>query len=606
MDISEFLFPKNLRKTESGITKIIVIGSCLADQYVKRFSVINNNVKYHHILYNNVSELPKLSDSEILSYNLQYIQLPLRWIVTDKVINYKSIVNSTNIDSIISKAIKALRLMLSCALEYNNRCGLLTIVSNFFVPQMPVVSAMNHIGTMYDFAKIVSILNDELVNSIEGMSNVYIADVNSIGSAMGKRYFLDDSVGFFSHAGIWDADEFDSFDSPAFNSPARITPLIKASSIYETKTTEIYNAIWHQIEYIYRVVNQMDMVKMVIFDLDDTLWRGLIGEHYSDGASWPIFNGWPISIWEAVQHLRSRGILTAICSKNDENIVRERWPRAVNPPFIHFEDFALRAINWLPKSENVKDLIRKACLTPKSCVFIDDNPVERASIKAALPEIRVLGESPYEVRRILLWSSETQLPVRTNETTTRESSIKQLQIRDHEQSTMSRSEFLNSLGCQVHLARIENLDSSQFVRSLELINKTNQFNTTGIRWERTQLLGFVNIGGEILYFDAKDKYTDYGIVGVVLIRNDLIAQFAMSCRVIGLEIENAIIATIANRIMENNEIVFAKVINTDSNMVCRDVFIKCGFASSNANNELFCLSGGKVASPQHITIVSCI
>src|ERR1019366_4237781 len=157
--------------------------------------------------------------------------------------------------------------------------------------------------------------------------------------------------------------------------------------------------------------------------LDDTLWRGQIAEHYETGVNWPVIHGWPTGIWEAVQHLLSRGILTAICSKNDESLVRERWDRAVQFGWLTLEDFTFVKINWLPKAENIEAIIRQANLTSKSVVFVDDNPVEREAVRSSIPGIRVIGSNPYATRRILLWSSETQVLTLSEESVRRDEMI---------------------------------------------------------------------------------------------------------------------------------------------------------------------------------------
>ena len=74
---------------------------------------------------------------------------------------------------------------------------------------------------------------------------------------------------------------------------------------------------------------------------------------YQPGNGVASFNGWPLGVWEVVHHLRRRGIMTALASKNDQEIVIARWNDAVNPSFVSFEDFITPQINWQPKAENV-------------------------------------------------------------------------------------------------------------------------------------------------------------------------------------------------------------------------------------------------------------
>src|SRR6202011_4883619 len=107
--------------------------------------------------------------------------------------------------------------------------------------------------------------------------------------------------------------------------PARIEPVPDLTALYQLQAEPFLRLVLDQIRYLHRVVLQADQVKIVIFDLDNTLWRGQIAEHYEIGREWPAFEAWPLGIWETVHHLRRRGIVVSVCSKNDENVVRERW-----------------------------------------------------------------------------------------------------------------------------------------------------------------------------------------------------------------------------------------------------------------------------------------
>ncbi len=581
MDAAEFLFPTDLSVTGTKIGKVLLIGSCMAEAYLKYFKEIAPDTVFDWVMFNNVAELPDIEEAQLRSYDFQYIQLSLRYVVMDEVVNFSGFLADGMAEAIFDRGRQILRPMLDAALKHNKSHNVPAFVANFFVPQVPVVGALDQIGSAKDFTAIVRRLNDELANLVRQYKNVYLADVDAIGNSIGKRYFLEDVIGFYSHSAYW-GPVYDAFDlSPTYNAPStrRIDHLPSMDEVYGSHADQLFKAIWRQLECLVRTINQIDMVKLVIFDLDDTMWRGQIAEHYGDGGEWPVFHGWPVGIWEAVQHLRARGIIVAICSKNEETLVRARWPRAV-PMWLTLEDFPLREINWNPKAENVASIIKAASVTPKSAVFVDDNPVERESVRAALPGIRTIGSNPHVTRRILLWSAETQLAFRSQESAKREESIRQLQLRESDRGALSREEFLQSLGCTVFIKHIQSSNHPDFARSLELLNKTNQFNTTGVRWSAAQLETFFNIGGEIFTFQVSDKYTDYGIVGVILYRDGTFAQFAMSCRVLGLEVETSVVHFIMSHLhtaVGRTEFV-ARVFETEANMVCRDIFIRCGFA----------------------------
>jgi FkbH-like protein len=604
MNTADFLFPRDLAVQETSIRKVLIIGSCMAQATLREFRDLAPHVSFDWTIFNNVMDLPQVDDTTLTSTDVQYIQLSLRHVVSDDVIDFSAFLAEGAAETLLARARQMLKLMLHAALKYNRSHGLLTFVASFLVPQVPVVAALNHIGSATDFTTLVRRLNKDLASLVRQYRNVYLADADQVGNALGKRHFLEDVVGFYSHAAYWGPADRIYETSPEYNAPqpGRIDALPRIEDVYGAKADQFFAALWRQIEALYRTINQIDMVKLVIFDLDDTLWRGQIAEHYADGAASPVLYGWPVGMWEAVQHLRARGIITAICSKNDEGLVRARWGRAVLP-WLALDDFALRAINWQPKAANVADIMARASVTARSTVFVDDNPVERESVRAAHPGIRVLGANPYVTRRILLWSPETQIAFRSAETEKREMSIRQLQVRENDRGTLSREAFLASLGCCVAIGLVPGESHPDFARSLELLNKTNQFNTTGVRWSSTQLVQFLMLGGEILVFRARDKYTDYGLVGVVLFRFGLFAQVAMSCRVLGLDIETSVIHAIMRD--RSSPVFYARVFETDANMVCRDLFLRCGFAAKAGGSDLFEWEGGTIpAAAGHLALAS--
>jgi FkbH-like protein len=348
---------------------------------------------------------------------------------------------------------------------------------------------------------------------------------------------------------------------------------------YENRRDEFFDAVFRQIECIYRIVSQIDIVKVVIFDLDNTMWRGQLAEHYGEGMKWPYVDGWPMGVWEAVSHLRRRGIVVSLASKNDEQLVIEKWHDAVEPPFVKFEDFLLPKINWTNKAANIQSTLSSLSLTVRNAVLVDDSPAERESVKALLPGIRVIGSDPFKIRRILLWSPETQIANRTDETNRRESMLKRQVDRDAEKSTMSRQEFLDSLGSVVKMSEIRNLESPLFSRALELVNKTNQFNTTGDRWSVDDCRRHLDRSGRIFAFSVSDRFTDYGIVGVIFLQDQQIIQFVMSCRVLGMDIELAVLSRVVKimRADRGNPNVLAALKPTESNTPCRDVYVRGGF-----------------------------
>ena len=434
-------------------------------------------------------------------------------------------------------------------------------------------------------------LNTRLAEIARDHRNVYVADVDAIGNSLGKSHFQDDAVSFYAHGAFWTPRHLEHDTNPAYGAPPRLDSLPALETVYAFRVEEFFIAVWRCLEGLYRTVYQIDSVKLVIFDLDNTLWRGQLAEHYGDGSVWPQSDGWPVGIWEVVYQLRARGILTAICSKNDEALVRQRWRRASH--WVDLEDFTFCAINWLPKAENVAMLMRQASLTARSVVFVDDNPVEREAVQSAFPAIRVIGANPYLTRRILLWSPETQVPSLSEESANRDTMVRAQQEREQERASLSREAFLSGLECTVSVGEVQATDHPQFARTLELLNKTNQFNTTGERLSFQEAAAFFADSGRFYVFEVEDKFTRYGLVGVIRYQNGCFLQFAMSCRVLGLEIETSVVNyIIAIEMTAGTCRAFeARVASTEANMVSRDVYEKAGF--ENEGEGIFRLQGAR-------------
>ena len=495
MRTAEFLYPDDLAVTGTDIRRVLIIGSCNAfsfENYLKR-NAPGTVVEFWP--RNHLSELPEEPPSAPDSYDFHVIQIPLRSLIADSVIDFKGFAERA--DTVLQTAKMALRHHLDTSLKYNRTFGVLTFVANFPVPQRSVVSALRQAGQPTDLRWVAQQLNDELTRLVEGHDNVFVADVEQVGAVVGKRYFQDDVMNFYTHGNHWFPVERD-YDVEAIHNapqPGRIEPLPLLEDLYGSRSDEVFATLWRQCIAVYRTVHQVDQVKMVVFDLDDTLWRGQIAEHYGDGGNWPVFHGWPTGLWEAVHHLRARGIITAVCSKNDAELVAQRWSRAIPAQWLRLDHFVFKEINFEPKAQNLERMIGQASLTPQSVVFVDDNPVEREAARAALPGLRTIGANPFVTRRILLWSPETQVLRLTRESASRETVMHQQQQRELERGATSRAEFLSGLGCQVRLSTVAGTADAHFGRSFELLNKTNQFNTTGVRWKHDELVRLFRQGG---------------------------------------------------------------------------------------------------------------
>jgi FkbH-like protein len=278
-------------------------------------------------------------------------------------------------------------------------------------------------------------------------------------------------------------------------------------------------------------------------------------------------------------------------------VVTSKWRQVVPLPFIEFSDFLVPQINWQPKAENVATIMHALSLTAKNVVFVDDNPVERDAVKMAHPEMRVIGADPFAIKRILTWAPETQIARLSAESAQREASLIGKVKRDEERAAMPREEFLRQLNTRLELVEIHNREAPQFFRVLELVNKTNQFNTVGARRSAEDYDQHWAQGGRVFAFSVGDRYTEYGLVGALFTLGNCITQFVMSCRVLGMEIELAVLREVIAVLLEAQPamVVSGLVLKTDKNTPSQGVFAAAGFVATD-NPQIF-LRTAAPASP---------
>ena len=590
---SEFDYhaPKSLEiSNEDNPKKVLVIGSCQAEGW--KFNKIDSNIElYDVVITNNLAKLENKSEEEIKKYDLQILQIPIRSLIHDSLFwNIKYDDLQAYEDAFIQIHQK-LTLMVDEIIAYNKSSGLLTFFANFLTPQQ---NPMGRLLPKYDLRNIeyfIHKINESLEKILSKYSNVFVLDIDKLSSIYGKKFIQDDSIEIFSHGSVAPYLPINS---------ARIEPSPSMTDHYDLRAVEFKSAVWSEVTAMWRTIRQKDQVKLVVVDLDDTLWNGVVGE--MDNPDGLIAEGWPLGLVEALAYLKKRGVLLAIISKNDESRIRDIWPKIFSNK-IALDDFAVIKINYEPKVLNMQDILDKVNLLPKSVIYIDDNPVERASMKSAFPEMRVLTRFHYYWRRILLWSPETQVQSLSKESLNRTEMIRAQISRDALKQEMSREDFLKSLQVRLNLFEISSSGDPKFARSLELINKTNQFNTTGKRWTLEEMNNHFSSGNCIYAFEVTDNFTSYGLVGVIVTRAKEICQMVMSCRVIGLDVEICAVGLVSDRLRLKfrGEDIFTSLVETPANKLCRDLWDRCGFIFKDGGYYLD--KDSYIKNPIHISII---
>jgi len=288
--------------------------------------------------------------------------------------------------------------------------------------------------------------------------------------------------------------------------------------------------------------------KVLITDLDNTLWKGVIGEDGLDG----IGIGPDSAEGEAhaalqsyMLDLKARGILLAVASKNNPEDARLPFQRHPHMR-LRLEDFAAFEANWNDKASNIRAISEKLSLGLDSFVFLDDNPLEREWVRSQLPQVAVVepaSNSVFHFARALDQAKYFFALSLSQEDLSRAEQYRIEAARDNlRAASSSMGEFLAQLNMRAAAVPVSD---SNISRVVQLINKTNQFNLTTQRYTEAQVRDAAsNPAGWARAFELSDRMGSYGLIGVVMakpgrdIKTWVIDTWLMSCRALGREMEN--------------------------------------------------------------------
>jgi FkbH-like protein len=267
--------------------------------------------------------------------------------------------------------------------------------------------------------------------------------------------------------------------------------------------------------------NITNKVKLVIWDLDDTFWKGTLSEGQ--------INDFELNK-SIVISLTERGVINSISSKNNFDDAKNQLLK-----IGIWDYFVFPSINWNPKGNQIKEIIEKCQLRSENVLFIDDNHLNLEEAKyynQGLMTIEPKDISELLINKNLYWKDDKKL--------TKLNQYKLLERRNFEKETYSDNiEFLKTSNIRLVL---KNLDKSDIDRIDELINKTNQLNFTKIRLtiDQIQLNFFNDFYDDIKLINVKDKFGDYGLTGLYALKNNELVHFCFSCRILNLGVEQFI------------------------------------------------------------------
>lgn len=351
-------------------------------------------------------------------------------------------------------------------------------------------------------------------------------------------------------------------------------------------TNEAQKAMAEEIVHLSEVAARTPK-KVLLLDLDNTLWGGLAGENdhtpikLSEDHEGLAYK----NLQRVIAQMQSQGVILGIVSKNNEEDAMElikNHPHMVLRP----EAFAAKRINWQPKPENIREIAKELNLGLDSFVFWDDNPAERQLVKAVLPQVMVpdFPEKPEELAKAMAGVYRRYFE---KETVTAEDLEKTKQYaqnamrKDLEARAVDFESYLKQLDmeliCEDPLKNLERL--------VQLINKTNQFNLTTRRYDRQTLQGFLEDGrhNRVFLYRVKDCFGDNGIVSAVIIRlpenfAPIIDTFVMSCRVMGRNLEYDILADVEEQLYkEGYKSLIGEYLPTKKNKPVENLYETLGY-----------------------------
>lgn len=352
--------------------------------------------------------------------------------------------------------------------------------------------------------------------------------------------------------------------------------------------------------------------KVLVLDLDNTLWGGVVGETGASGIdvgetpSGEAFRDFQ----RLLKGLAERGCILAVCSKN--NAQDARAPFTQNPDMIlGLDDFAAFEASWDFKADAIRRISESLNLGLDSFVFFDDSAAEREHIRQALPEVEVVDvpDDPADYRQALLsglWFESTAV---TAEDRKRTRQYRNERMRSESRSSAgSIDEYLKSLEM---IAHIEPIGDANLNRVVQLIGKTNQFNLTTRRHPPDAVSALVSRPDSIgLALRMRDRFGDYGLVSILIATADdggdasrlRIDTWLMSCRVIGRTAEQFLFNELIRQAVSKNCLfLVGDYIPSQKNALVADFYEQLGFQpcdTSVPGTERFelCIAGATPAT----------
>jgi FkbH-like protein len=330
--------------------------------------------------------------------------------------------------------------------------------------------------------------------------------------------------------------------------------------------------------------------KVLVVDLDNTLWGDVIGEDGMNGIK--VGPEYPGAAYQALQRalldLSRKGILLAVCSKNNLDDAMEALEKHPGM-LVRAKHFAALRINWTDKAQNLREIAQELNVGIDALAFLDDNPFEREQVRAALPEVTVidLPKNPLEyASAVRNCAAFERLTLSSEDQQRTEMYAAQKQRAGAEQNFQSKEDFFRFLEQEAELEPVSDLT---LARVAQLTQKTNQFNLTTRRYTEPQIAEMAKQPEwHIFSIRVRDRFGDHGLVGVAIAHDEgeqcEVDTFLLSCRVIGRTVETALLAHLAESAAQRGrKRLVGWFLPTKKNAPARDFYPQHGFEHQKTN-----------------------
>lgn len=401
------------------------------------------------------------------------------------------------------------------------------------------------------FAYQLRLLNVLLAEAAARNKNVFVLDLSGVQSRMGRDTFYD----------------------PKFYYASRLPLSFQALPYAASLAVDMVRALRGQVR------------KCVVLDLDNTLWGGVIGDDGMAGIEIGELGAGhaftDLQLW--LRELKNRGILLAVCSKNNEDTAKE--PFLKHPEMVlRLEDISLFVANWDDKVSNLHFIQQTLNIGMDSLVFIDDNPFERNMVRTMIPEITV-PELPNDPGLYLSYLQSLNLFETASYSEEDRDRTRQYQAEVGRSTLKKQFASIDDYLIDLNMtAGVHPFDEFHYPRIAQLTQRSNQFNLRTVRYTEEDVRRLAGDERYVtMYFTLRDRFGDHGLISVVVLEKCpdgtlFVDTWLMSCRVLKRGMEEFIVNRMIRAARElGYQTIVGEYLRTPKNAMVADIYEKLGF-----------------------------